>query len=78
MLIGMGNDPSIGEYERLLLSTKTTARKELILLHPERSVVHGSTREWLKVHLQRTSSTSISMFHRFDLGFTAISMSNCQ
>ncbi|KAF8326402.1 uncharacterized protein EI90DRAFT_3146562 [Cantharellus anzutake] len=49
MLVCMGNDPSIGEYERLLLSTKTTARKELILLHPGRHVVPGSTREWLKI-----------------------------
>ncbi|KAI0783411.1 patatin-domain-containing protein [Abortiporus biennis] len=48
MVIGMGEDPSIGEYERLLLSLKTTARKELVLLHPDRSVVPGSTREWLK------------------------------
>jgi lysophospholipid hydrolase len=45
----MGDDPSIGEYERLLLTTKTTARKELVLLHPRRFVVPGSTREWLKV-----------------------------
>ncbi|KAI0778777.1 patatin-domain-containing protein [Trametes elegans] len=49
MVVGMGEDPSIGEYERLLLSLKTTARKELVLLHPDRSVVPGSTREWLKV-----------------------------
>ncbi|KAI0964373.1 hypothetical protein AcW1_001208, partial [Taiwanofungus camphoratus] len=48
MVVGMGDDPSIGEYERLMLSLKTTARKELILLHPDRSVVPGSTREWLK------------------------------
>ncbi|KZT38510.1 patatin-domain-containing protein [Sistotremastrum suecicum HHB10207 ss-3] len=48
MVVGMGDDPSIGEYERLLLSAKTTARKELVLLHPDRSVVPGSTREWLK------------------------------
>lgn len=48
MIVGMGDDPSIGEYERLLLSMKTTARKELILLHPDRSVPPGSTREWLK------------------------------
>ncbi|KAL4067299.1 hypothetical protein V8B97DRAFT_1873882 [Scleroderma yunnanense] len=48
MVVGMGDDPSIGEYERLLLSIKTTARKELVILHPERSVVPGSTREWLK------------------------------
>jgi len=52
MVVGMGDDPSIGEYERLLLTTKTTARKELVLLHPDRSVVPGSTREWLKVELR--------------------------
>ena len=49
MVVGMGDDPSLGEYERLLLSMKTTARKELVLLHPDRSVPPGSTREWLKV-----------------------------
>ncbi|KAJ7201315.1 hypothetical protein GGX14DRAFT_552016 [Mycena pura] len=49
MVVGMGDDPSIGEYERLLLSMKTTARKELVLLHPDRTVVPGSTREWLKL-----------------------------
>ena len=49
MVVGMGDDPGLGEYERLLLSMKTTARKELIFLHPVRSVVPGSTREWLKV-----------------------------
>lgn len=48
LLVGFGDDPSVGEYERLLLSVKTTARKELVLLHPERSVPPGSTREWLK------------------------------
>ncbi|KAN0060719.1 phosphatidylcholine and lysophosphatidylcholine phospholipase [Thecaphora frezii] len=48
LLVGFGDDPTVGEYERLLLSLKTTARKELVLLHPERSVPPGSTREWLK------------------------------
>jgi lysophospholipid hydrolase len=48
MIVGMGEDSSLGEYERLLLSMKTTARKELILLHPDRSVVPASTRQWLK------------------------------
>ncbi|KZT30963.1 patatin-domain-containing protein [Neolentinus lepideus HHB14362 ss-1] len=48
MVVGMGDDPSIGEYERLLLSLKTTARKELVLLHAERFVVPGLTRQWLK------------------------------
>lgn len=45
----MGDDPGLGEYERLLLSMKSTARKELVLLHPDRSPTPGSTREWLKV-----------------------------
>lgn len=49
MVVGAGDDPSIGEYERLLMSVKTTARKELVLLHSERNVMPGSTREWLKV-----------------------------
>lgn len=44
-----GADPAIGEYERLLSSMKTTARKELVLLHPDRNVPAGSTRPWLKV-----------------------------
>lgn len=48
LLVGFGDDPTMGEYERLLLGIKTTARKELVLLHPERSVPPGSTREWLK------------------------------
>ncbi|KAF5392468.1 hypothetical protein D9757_002292 [Collybiopsis confluens] len=48
MVVGMGDDSNLGEYERMLLSAKTTARKELVLLHPDRSVIPGSTREWLK------------------------------
>ncbi|KAG9097923.1 phosphatidylcholine and lysophosphatidylcholine phospholipase, partial [Ceratobasidium sp. 392] len=48
MVIGMGDDPNLGEFERLLMGTKTTARRELVLLHPNKNVVPGSTREWLK------------------------------
>lgn len=48
LILGMGDDPSLGEYEKLLLATKTTARKELVLLHEERTVAPGSTRLWLK------------------------------
>ncbi|KIY46312.1 patatin-domain-containing protein [Fistulina hepatica ATCC 64428] len=49
MVVGVGDDPALGEYERVLQSIKTTARKELVLLHPDRSVAPGSTREWLKI-----------------------------
>ncbi|KAJ2745097.1 phosphatidylcholine and lysophosphatidylcholine phospholipase [Coemansia sp. BCRC 34301] len=49
LLVGLGDgDPSVGEFERLLLALKTTARKELVLLHENRSCTTGSTREWLK------------------------------
>ncbi|KAI8621528.1 hypothetical protein BC830DRAFT_1093691 [Chytriomyces sp. MP71] len=52
LLVGLGDeDPAIGEYERLVLSLKTTARKELILLHNERYCVPGSTAQWLKSRL---------------------------
>jgi lysophospholipid hydrolase len=50
LLVGLANDdPSIGEYERFLVGSKTTARKELVLIHPDQSVKSGTTREWLKV-----------------------------
>ncbi|KAJ2884370.1 phosphatidylcholine and lysophosphatidylcholine phospholipase, partial [Coemansia aciculifera] len=49
LLVGLGDgDPSVGEFERLLLALKTTARKELVLLHENRSCITGTTREWLK------------------------------
>ncbi|KAI8320414.1 patatin-domain-containing protein, partial [Martensiomyces pterosporus] len=49
LLVGLGDgDPSVGEFERLLLALKTTARKELVLLHENRTCATGSTRKWLK------------------------------
>jgi lysophospholipid hydrolase len=51
LLVGLADDdPSVGEYERFLVGSKTTARKELVLVHPDQSVKPGTTREWLKVH----------------------------
>lgn len=50
LLVAHGaSDPAVGEYERLLVGMKTTARKELVLLHSERAIPAGSTRPWLKV-----------------------------
>jgi lysophospholipid hydrolase len=49
LLVGLAEGtPNIGEYERFLLTTKTTARKELVLLHPERYCPSGLTRKWLR------------------------------
>ena len=49
LLVGLAeSSPSIGEYERFLLGMKTTARKELVLLHAERYCPPGVTRQWLK------------------------------
>ncbi|CAB60678.1 lysophospholipase [Schizosaccharomyces pombe] len=41
-------NPNIGEYEQHLIAMKSTARKELVLLHPERFCPSGLTRLWLK------------------------------
>ncbi|QGN16555.1 lysophospholipase NTE1 [Kluyveromyces marxianus] len=41
-------EPKVGEFERLLLKSKTTARTDLVLIYPERFVVPGSTSKWLK------------------------------
>lgn len=49
MLVGTDGEHGTGAFERLLLSMKTTARKELVILHPQRYVQPGSTREWLQV-----------------------------
>ncbi|KAK7206683.1 hypothetical protein BZA70DRAFT_236260 [Myxozyma melibiosi] len=48
LLADANADPSIGEYERVLLTAKTTARKELVLLHQDRYVPAGQTKSWLK------------------------------
>lgn len=49
LLVGLAeSSPAIGEYERFLLTTKTTARKELVLLHSERYCPPGLTRRWLR------------------------------
>ncbi|TGZ84609.1 lysophospholipase nte1 [Ascodesmis nigricans] len=49
LLLGLAEgSPAIGEYERFLVGMKTTARKELVLLHVDRYVAPGVTRQWLK------------------------------
>jgi len=49
LLVGLAEGlPSIGEYERFMLTVKTTARKELVLLHSERYCPPGLTRRWLR------------------------------
>ncbi|KAJ2776966.1 phosphatidylcholine and lysophosphatidylcholine phospholipase, partial [Coemansia interrupta] len=69
LLVGLGDgDPAVGEFERLLLALKTTARKELVLLHEARSCRRGSTREWLRRrpwvhahhHVQMPANTMLS------------------
>ncbi|KAJ5798571.1 Lysophospholipase nte1 [Penicillium pulvis] len=52
LLVGVAEASSrIGEYERFLLGMKTTAKKELVLLHSERYCSPGLTRRWLKNRL---------------------------
>lgn len=38
----------VGDFEKLLIKYSTTARTDLCLLHPEKSVLFGSTSIWLK------------------------------
>jgi len=70
-----GSQPEVGEYERLLSSMKITARKELVLLHPDRNVPAGSTRPWLKSrpwvhahhHVEMAGATPLSNNHLREL-----------
>ncbi|KAF8427767.1 hypothetical protein EV426DRAFT_588237, partial [Tirmania nivea] len=49
LVIGLAEaSPKIGEYERFLVGMKSTARKELVLLHVERYCRPGLTRKWLR------------------------------
>lgn len=49
LLVGLAEaSPAIGEYERFLLGMKTTARKDLVLLHVDRFSQPGLTRSWLR------------------------------
>ncbi|KAG0055666.1 phosphatidylcholine and lysophosphatidylcholine phospholipase [Gryganskiella cystojenkinii] len=69
LLVGHGDeDPAIGDYERLLVSMKTTARKELVLLHANRHCAPGSTAAWLK------SRTWVHAHHHIQMAFKAPTM----
>ncbi|KFY28307.1 hypothetical protein V493_02990 [Pseudogymnoascus sp. VKM F-4281 (FW-2241)] len=49
LLVGIADwSPAIGEYERFMLGMKTTARKELVLLHADKFLTSGLTRSWLR------------------------------
>ncbi|TGJ78650.1 hypothetical protein E0Z10_g10117 [Xylaria hypoxylon] len=52
LLVGLAeSSPEIGEYERFMLGTKSTARKTLVLLHADRDSKPGLTRSWLKTRV---------------------------
>ncbi|KAH8550179.1 hypothetical protein BGW37DRAFT_427734 [Umbelopsis sp. PMI_123] len=72
LLVGLGDgDPSVGEYERFLINMKTTARKELILLHGEKYCASGTTQEWLKNRLWIQAHHHIYMPMRQHLEITS-------
>ncbi|KIN07740.1 hypothetical protein OIDMADRAFT_99786 [Oidiodendron maius Zn] len=48
LVLYVAGSPAIGEYERFLLGMKTTARKELVLLHADRFSPPGLMRAWLR------------------------------
>lgn len=61
LLANAESEPEIGEFERLLVTMKTTAKTELILLHEERLVTPGSTAKWLKNRIWVNSHHHIQM-----------------
>jgi len=63
LLVGVAiSDSRVGEYEQVLLSTKTTARKELILLHSARICPSGTTAKWLR------DRAWVNAHHHMELG----------
>ncbi|KAI9803097.1 MAG: phosphatidylcholine and lysophosphatidylcholine phospholipase [Piccolia ochrophora] len=49
LLVGIAEGSTqVGEYERFLVGMKSTARKELVLLHGDRFSPPGLTRKWLR------------------------------
>lgn len=73
LLVGSAEGSStVGEYERFLLGMKTTARKDLVLLHMDRFLQPGLTRKWLRNrmwvngghhHIQMAFRPSVAVSH---------------
>ncbi|KAF9428692.1 phosphatidylcholine and lysophosphatidylcholine phospholipase [Podila epigama] len=65
LIVGHGDeDAAVGDYERLLINMKTTARKELVLLHANRHCAPGSTAAWLKSRSWVHAHHHIQMPHK--------------
>jgi lysophospholipid hydrolase len=82
MVVGLADDgPGVGDYEKMLLSSKTTARKELVILHSDRSVAPGGVTEWLRVSDVMSIflyPKSLTFTNRIVHGLTLTTMLNCQ
>lgn len=73
LIVGIADESSsLGEYEKKLLAAKTTARKELVLLHQERLCPPGLASKWLRArsylngghnHIQMTVASSNQRGH---------------
>lgn len=61
LLADASAQPDVGEFERLLVTMKTTAKTELIFLHHDRYVVPGSTAKWLKNRIWVNSHHHVQM-----------------
>ena len=70
LLVGLGDEgTAIGEFERLLIGMKTTARKELVLLHSERYLSPGTTASWLKNRVWIHAHHHVSYIRRITLTY---------
>lgn len=64
LLADASTQPNMGEFERLLVTKKTTAKTELILLHRDRYVPDGLTAKWLKNRIW------VNTHHHVQMDFT--------
>lgn len=63
LLADAASDPHYGEFERLIVKSKTSNRTHLVLLHPDRYIEPGSTARWLK------NRPWVTMHHHVQIGF---------
>lgn len=76
LLANAASEPEIGEFERMLVTMKTTARKELVLLHEERIVHPGSTAKWLKNRIWVDSHHHVQLVSGRDHNEQSLGMAN--
>jgi lysophospholipid hydrolase len=71
LALGDSDPRTVGEHEKTMLRMKTTARKELVLLHSEHAVSFGMTRAWLSSRSWIHGHHHIQLPHLLTRNYTA-------